>query len=104
MVRMAGASDQTQRVEYVNANWVAARDGDDGAFELLIVTEDDVRHTIAPGAAAMSGLMAMIGASPVLLWDPAARTLIAANIVGEWLPLDWSRRGRPDDRSAQPEP
>jgi hypothetical protein len=88
MASMAGASEQTRRVRYVNANWTAARDGDDGVFELLIVTEDDVRHTVAPSAVAMSGLLAMVGASPVLLWDPEGRTLIGANIVGEWLPPD----------------
>lgn len=87
---MAGASDQTLRVKYVNANWVAGEDGGDGDFALLIVTEDDVRHTVAPSTAAVVGLLALVNSTPVLLWDSEARTLIAANLVGEWLPRDWS--------------
>jgi hypothetical protein len=85
---MAGASDQTRRVKYVNANWSATQDGAEGVFELLIVTDDEARHTVAPSAVSMAGLLAMVGASPVLLWDPESRTLIGANIVGEWLPVD----------------
>ena len=79
---MPGASEQTRRVKIVNANWVAGADGDDGRFEIQIVTEDDQRHVAAPSPAAMTVLIALTQADTVLLWDPADRTLIAANIVG----------------------
>ena len=79
---MPGASEQTRRVKIVNANWVAGPDGDDGRFEILIVTEDDQRHVIAPSPAAMTALIALTQAGTVLAWDPADRTLIAANVVG----------------------
>ena len=79
---MPGASEQTRRVKIVNANWVAGADGDDGRFEIQIVTEDDQRHVIAPSPAAMTALIALTQAGTVLAWDPADRTLIAANIVG----------------------
>jgi hypothetical protein len=79
---MPGASEQTRRVKIVNANWVAGSDGDDGRFEIQIVTEDDQRHVAAPRPAAMTALIALTQAGTVLAWDPADRTLIAANIVG----------------------
>ena len=79
---MPGASEQTRRVKIVNANWVAGADGDDGRFEILIVTEDDQRHVAAPSPAAMTALIALTQAGTVLAWDPADRTLIAANVVG----------------------
>lgn len=92
---MPGASSSTVRVRVVNANWTAGEHRTDGAFELMLVTENDERHTITPTVDAMSALLAMIKASPVLLWDPENRTLIGANIVGEWLPADWSSADRP---------
>jgi predicted nucleic acid-binding Zn ribbon protein len=79
---MPGASEQTRRVKIVNANWVAGADGDDGRFEIQILTEDDQRHVAAPSPAAMTALIALTQAGTVLAWDPADRTLIAANIVG----------------------
>jgi len=79
---MPGASEQTRRVKIVNANWVAGADGDDGRVEIQIVTEDDQRHVAAPSPAAMTALIALTQADTVLAWDPADRTLIAANIVG----------------------
>jgi predicted nucleic acid-binding Zn ribbon protein len=79
---MPGASEQTRRVKIVNANWVAGADGDDGRFEIQIVTEDDQRHVATPSPAAMTALIALTQADTVLAWDPADRTLIAANIVG----------------------
>jgi predicted nucleic acid-binding Zn ribbon protein len=79
---MPGASEQTRRVKIVNANWVAGADGDDGRFEIQIVTEDDQRHVAAPSPAAMTALIALTQAGTVLAWDPADRTMIAANIVG----------------------
>ena len=86
---MPGASEQTRRVKIVNANWVAGPDGDDGRFRIQIVTEDDQRHAAAPSAAAMTALIALTQADTVLAWDPADRTLIAANLVGR---MPWTER------------
>lgn len=91
---MPGASEDTVRVRYVNANWVAGDDGGPGSFEFLVVTEDDERHTLLPALEEVSPLLAMVQASPVLLLDPTNRTLIGTNIVGEWLPRDWSATSR----------
>jgi len=82
---MAGASEQTRRVRYVNANWTGIDPGD-GTFELLIVTDDEQRHTVQPTPAAMTALVALLQASNALLWDPDGQTLIAANLVGQWIP------------------
>lgn len=82
---MPGASEQTRQVKVLNVNWIAGPDGDDGRFEVMIVTEDDEQHTISPGPAAMTALLALARADTILLWDPTNRTLIAANVVGTWL-------------------
>jgi hypothetical protein len=79
---MPGASEQTRRVKVLNANWVAGEDGEDGRFEVLVITEDDQRHVLAPSPASMAVLLALAQRDVVLLWDPSDRTLIAANIVG----------------------
>jgi hypothetical protein len=86
---MPGASEQTRRVKTVSANWVAGRDGDHGRFEVLMVTEDDQRHVAAPSPEAMTALIALTQADTVLAWDPADRTLIAANLVGK---MPWTER------------
>ena len=85
---MPGASARTRRVRVVNANWSAGDDGGDGRFEVMLVTEDDEQHIITPSAASMSALLALTQVDAALLWDPENRTLIAANIVGEWLHLE----------------
>jgi hypothetical protein len=82
---MPGASEQTSQVMVLNANWAAEEDGEDGRFEVMIVTADGQQHTAAPSPAAMTALLALAKADTVLLWDPEARTLIAANIVGTWI-------------------
>jgi hypothetical protein len=84
-VAMPGASEQTRRVRAVNANWVAGRDGDDGQFEIMVVTEDDQRYTMPVSPVSMTALVALTQADTMLLWDPTNRTLIAANLVGTWL-------------------
>lgn len=84
---MPGASKQTRRVKTLNANWVAGEDGDDGRFEVLLITEDDERHVVAPSPASTVALVALAQADTVLLWDPDGRTLIAANVVGR---MPWS--------------
>lgn len=89
---MPGASEQTRRVKIVNANWVAGPDGRHGRFEIQIVTEDDQRHAAAPSPAAMTALIALTQAGTVLAWDPAGRTLIAANLIGS---MPWTERPPP---------
>jgi hypothetical protein len=69
-------------VKIMNANWTAGSDGEDGGFELMIVTSDDRRHVVAPSQAAMTALVALAQADTVLGWDPAGRTLIGANPRG----------------------
>jgi hypothetical protein len=75
-------------VTVVNANWSAGQDGDDGRFDLMLVTEDDAQHFVSPSAASMTALIALTQLDAVLLWDPADRRLIVANVVGEWLHVD----------------
>jgi hypothetical protein len=79
---MPGASPQARRVKILNANWIAGSEGDDGHFEVMLVTSDEQHHTIAPSPASMSALIAVTQADTVLVWDPENRTLIAANVVG----------------------
>jgi hypothetical protein len=86
---MPGASEETRRVKILNANWVAGPDGDDGRFEVQIITVDGERHWVAPSHAAMTALIALAQADTVLAWDPVDRTLIAANIVGT---MAWTER------------
>jgi hypothetical protein len=88
---MPGASEQTRRVKIVSANWAAGPDGDHGRFEVMIVTEDDQSHVVAPSPAAMTALIALTQADTVLAWDPADRTLIVANIVGR---MPWTGRAQ----------
>ena len=82
---MPGASEQTSQVKVLNANWTAGPDGTDGRFEIMMVTADGQQHTAAPSPAAMTALLALAKADAILLWDPADRRLIVANIVGTWL-------------------
>ena len=82
---MPGASEQTSQVKVLNLNWAAGPDGDDGRFEVMIVTADGQQHTFAPSPASMTALLSLAKTDAILLWDPADRTLIAANIVGTWL-------------------
>ena len=77
----------TRQVKTVNANWRAGADGDDGRFEVLLITDDEERHVVAPSPQAMMALVALARADNVLLWDPADQTLIVANIVGK---MPWS--------------
>jgi hypothetical protein len=79
---MPGASEATQRVKVLNANWAPGPDGDDGRFELMIVTEDGQQYSVAASPASVSAVVALSQADTVLAWDPVNQTLIAANIVG----------------------
>jgi hypothetical protein len=80
---MRGASEQTRRVTILNANWIPDPDGDDGRFEIMIVTEGDEQHTVATTAASAAAIVPLAQANTVLMWDPTNRTLIAANVIGE---------------------
>jgi hypothetical protein len=82
---MPGASTQTRQIKVLNANWAAGTAGEDGQFEIMIVTDDDAQHTIVPSPAAVPAILALARPQVILLWDPANKTIIAANIVGTWL-------------------
>jgi hypothetical protein len=82
---MPGASPQTRQIKVLNANWAAGTDSQDGRFEIMLVTEDGAQHTIVPSPAAVPGILALARPGVILLWDPANKTIIAANIVGTWL-------------------
>jgi hypothetical protein len=86
---MPGASEKARRVKIMNANWVAGDDGEDGSFQIMVVTEDDEKHVVSPSPAATAALIGLAHADTVLVWDPADRTLIAANIVGR---MPWTER------------
>ena len=85
MIAVPGASEQTSRVKVLNVNWAASADGGDGTFEVMIVTAYDQQHSFAISPASLTALLAIAKADAILLWDPADRTLIAANIVGTWI-------------------
>jgi hypothetical protein len=80
---MPGASEQTQPVKILNANWVPGTEGGDGRFEIMIVTEDEQRHELPASAASVTAVVALAQAGTVMVWDPPNRTLIAANVVGQ---------------------
>ena len=82
---MPGASEQTSQVKVLNVNWTAGPDDEDGRFEVMIVTADGEKHTFAPSPASLTALLALAKTDVILLWDPASRTMIAANIVGTWI-------------------
>jgi hypothetical protein len=86
---MPGASERTQQVKIVNANWAPEGDGEDGRFEVMFVTEDGERHVVTPSPTAVSALVALTQASTILMWDPEGPTLIAANVVGK---MPWTDR------------
>ena len=78
---MSGASDQTQRVKVLNANWSP---GEPERFSVLIITEDDERHMVPASAASVTALAALAQAGTVMAWDPEdGGTLIVANIAGQ---------------------
>lgn len=87
---MPGASDRTRRVRVVNANWTPGPEGGDGTFALLLVTEDDQRYDLPLSAAAVTAVLALVRAGTVLLFDPDGPTLVTANVVGDWIPQEWS--------------
>jgi hypothetical protein len=86
---MPGASDQTQPVKILNANWIPDTNGGDGRFDIMIVTEDDQRHMLPASAASITAVVALAQAGTVMMWDPPNRVLIAANVVGQ---MPWTVR------------
>jgi hypothetical protein len=61
-----GASDEACRVKNLNANWTAGADGEDGHFDIQIITRDDEQHSLAPSPAAMTALIALTQSDAVL--------------------------------------
>lgn len=86
---MPGASAQSQWVKILDANWQPDPDGGDGRFELLVITEDDQRHTVPASVAATATITTLAIADTTLVWDPTNQTLIVANIVGT---MPWTLR------------
>jgi hypothetical protein len=86
---MPGASDQTQPVKILNANWSPDTNGEDGRFDIMIVTEDDQRHMLPASAASVTAVVALAQADTVMMWDPPNRVLIVANVVGQ---MPWTVR------------
>ena len=86
---MPGASEQTQPVKVLNANWVPGAAGEDGQFEIMIVTVDDERHELPASAASVTAVVALAQADTVMMWDPPNRVLIVANVVGQ---MPWTVR------------
>jgi hypothetical protein len=86
---MPGASERTQQVKIVNANWAPGEAGTDGCFEVMFITEDDERHVVTPSPAAVGALVALTQAPTILMWDPDGPTLIAANLIGK---MPWTDR------------
>jgi hypothetical protein len=83
----------------MNANWNAGQAGDDGRFQLMLVTNDDERHLLEPSPAAMTALVSLAQADTVLVWDPDNRTLIAANLRGT---MPWTERlDEPESKEAR---
>ena len=76
-------------MKVLNANWVPDPAGGDGRFEAMIITKDGERHSFAVSPAAMTALVALAQAEPLLLWDPVNQTLIAANVIGQ---MPWTIR------------
>ena len=56
---MPGASDQTQPVKILNANWIPDTNRGDGRFDIMIVTEDDQRHMLPASAASITAVVAL---------------------------------------------
>ena len=79
---MPGASQATQRVKILNANWTPGNGDGDGTFELLVITENDERVVLPTSPGTMSALVALAQANTVMAWDPENRALIIANILG----------------------
>ena len=99
---MPGASEETRPVKVLNANWAAGPDGEDGRFELMLVTDDGQQHTMTPSPASMTALLTLAQADTILLWDPTNRTLIAANIIGTWLEETPTGVARASEQLVQP--
>jgi len=64
---MPGASERTSLVKVLNVNWAAGADGEDGRFEVMIVTADGETHTFAPSLTPVS----MLGTQIRIFWRPS---------------------------------
>jgi hypothetical protein len=92
---MPGASQATQRIKILNANWMPDADGSagDGQFVLQMITEDDERVAVPTTPGAMTAIVTLAQAETVLAWDPENRVLIIANIIGT---MPWTVQGDGD--------
>ena len=79
---MPGASPKTRPDKILNANWHPDAAGEDGRFEVQIITEDDQRFAAPTSPASMTALVALAQANTVMVWDPENGALIIANIRG----------------------
>ncbi len=64
---MPGASEQTSQVRVLNVNWEAGQDGEDGRWEVMIVTAEGQQFTVAPSPASMTVLLALARSDAILL-------------------------------------
>ncbi len=49
-----------------------------------------MRYALPVPSEQMAALVALTQAGSVLLWDPEDQTLVAANLVGDWIPETFS--------------
>ena len=57
---------------------------------MLLVTEDDERHVVRLRADEVTAFASLLKPDSVLLFDPEAQTVVFANVLGEWLPGDFT--------------
>jgi hypothetical protein len=79
---MPGASQNSRPVKILNANWNPSSADGAGAFEIMLITDDDQRHVAPASPAEVTALVALSQAGTVMVWDPEDSTLIVANVVG----------------------
>ncbi len=89
---MPGESGDVPRVKIMNANWCPGRDGAEGTFAVMVITDDDQRRILTASPSEMTALVALATADTVLAWDQTHQMLIAANIVGQ---MPWTTQDRP---------
>ncbi|HEV8192734.1 MAG TPA: hypothetical protein VGP82_14815 [Ktedonobacterales bacterium] len=78
---MPGASKETRRVKLPKATWVPDGAGEDGLFEVMMVTADDQQYLVQARPGSMTALVAPAKADTVMAWDRLNQSLIVANIV-----------------------
>ena len=61
---MPGASEQTRPVKVLNANWTPGPSGQDGTFEVLLITDDDQQFSAEVDATALTALVTDLLGAP----------------------------------------